>query len=169
MKIIVAVDRKWGIGRDNGLLFSVPEDMKFFRTTTTGKVIIVGRKTLESFPGGQPLKNRTNVVLSRGPVRDGVTVVDGLPALMRVLGDFNDDDVYVCGGASVYRMLLPYCSEALVTKIDADGEADTFFPNLDEEYGWRVGEILSEAESNGYRIKFCRYINEDIKSFTSGE
>ena len=159
MKLIVAVDSEWGIGKNNGLLFSIPEDMKFFRQTTTGKVIVIGRKTLESFPGGKPLKNRTNIVLSSNLVCEGVTVVKDIPSLMREIGHFTADDVYVCGGASVYKALLPYCTEALVTKVDAIGGAEAFFPNLDEADGWTLKEEGEPIETNGYTIRFCKYAN----------
>lgn len=163
MKAIVAVDERWGIGKDNGLMFSVPEDMKFFRRTTTGKVIIVGRKTLESFPGGAPLKNRINVVMSRSLNVEGATVVNSKEQLMREIGGFPPDDVYVCGGASVYSELLPYCTHALVTKISAIGNADVFFPNLDEMEGWTVESVSEQTVSNGYSIKFYTYKNNNVK------
>jgi dihydrofolate reductase len=163
MKAIVAVDREWGIGKGNDLLFSIPEDMKFFRTTTTGKVIVIGRKTLESFPGGKPLKNRTNVVLTRNGSWDGVISVNGIEALMREISGFSDDDVYVCGGASVYKELLDYCKEALVTKVDAIGGAEAFFPNLDELQNWELICESETIESNGFKISFCTYRNSCVK------
>jgi len=163
MKAIVAVDKEWGIGKGNDLLFSIPEDMKFFRSTTMGKVIVLGRKTLESFPGGKPLKNRTNVVLTRNGSWDGVISVNGTEALMREIGGFCEDDVYVCGGASVYRELLDYCSEALVTKVDAIGGAEVFFPNLDVLPNWELESCSEPIESNGYAIRFCTYRNTSIK------
>ncbi len=157
MKLIVAVDREWGIGKDNGLLFSIPEDMKFFRQTTTGKVVVMGRKTLQSFPGGKPLKNRTNVVLTRGGEIEGTVTVDGIDSLMRVLEGFCTDDVYVIGGASVYSLLLDYCDEALVTKVDAVGGADAFFPDLDKKDEWEIAFESDQIETNDYKIKFCTY------------
>ena len=163
MKAIVAVDREWGIGKGNDLLFSIPEDMKFFRTTTTGKVIVIGRKTLESFPGGRPLKNRTNVVLTRNGSWDGVISVNGIEALMREISGFSDDDVYVCGGASVYKELLDYCKEALVTKVDAIGGAEAFFPNLDVLQNWELICESEPIESNGFKISFCTYRNNCVK------
>ncbi len=162
MRIIVAVDKEWGIGRENDLLFSIPEDMKFFRQTTMGKVIVLGRKTLESFPNGKPLKNRTNIILSRGADREDCIVVNSIDALMRVLSGFSDEEVYVCGGASVYKTLLPYCKEALVTKVDAIGNATAFFPNLDEIDGWNVVETSAPIETNGYTITFNKYVNNNI-------
>ena len=165
MKIIVAVDENWGIGKGNDLLFSIPEDMKFFRTQTTGKVIIVGRKTLQSFPGGKPLKNRTNVVLSRSGEWEGVISVKDIPSLMREISHFSSEDVFVCGGASVYKELLPYCDTALVTKVAADGGAEVFFSNLDADSNWVLESEGSPIFDNGYSICFCSYKNVNVKQF----
>ena len=134
MKAILAADKNWGIGYNNRLLVSIPSDMKFFRQTTTGKVVVMGRKTLESFPNGLPLKNRTNIVLTANPdydVKDAV-IVHSKDELLEELKKYNEDDIYVIGGESVYRMMLPYCDTVLVTKIDRAFQADTHFPNLDE-------------------------------------
>ena len=134
MNLIVAVDKNWAIGLHNKLLVSIPADMKFFRETTMGKVVVMGRKTLESFPGGQPLKKRTNIVLTSDQnykVKDAV-VVNSVEALLEELRQYNDEDIYVIGGESIYRQLLPYCKVAHITKIDHAYEADTYFPNLDE-------------------------------------
>ena len=165
MKLIVAVDEKWGIGRQNGLLFSVPEDMKFFRRATEGKVIVVGRKTLESFPGGKPLKNRVNIVITTRPNISGAVCVNGLAALMREIGHFPESDVFVCGGASIYELLLDYCDEAFVTKISALGSADAFFPNLDERANWELKQTSEETESNGYKLSFTVYKNNCVKKY----
>ena len=119
MNLIVAVDENWAIGKDNKLLVSIPSDMKFFRETTTGKVVVMGRKTLESFPNGLPLKNRTNIVLTRNrdyQVKDAI-VVHSVPELLVKLDKYSSEDVYVIGGDSVYQELLPYCDVAHVTKI----------------------------------------------------
>ena len=127
MNLIVAVDKNWAIGLHNKLLVSIPADMKFFRETTMGKVVVMGRKTLESFPGGQPLKKRTNIVLTSDKnykVKDAV-VVNSVEALLEELRQYNDEDIYVIGGESIYRQLLPYCKVAHITKIDHAYEADT--------------------------------------------
>lgn len=129
MNLIVAVDKNWAIGLHNKLLVSIPADMKFFRETTMGKVVVMGRKTLESFPGGQPLKKRTNIVLTSDKnykVKDAV-VVNSVEALLEELRQYNDEDIYVIGGESIYRQLLPYCKVAHITKIDHAYEADTYF------------------------------------------
>ncbi len=159
MKAIVAVDRNWGIGKNNGLLFSIPEDMKFFRQTTLGKVVVMGSNTLKSFPNGNPLKNRTNVVLSKTVSRDDCTVIGDLKELLEYIKQFPSDDVYVIGGAMLYKTLLPYCSEALITKVDADGDADVFFENLDLLPNWSCVSQGLAIETNGINIKFTKYAN----------
>ncbi|MBQ3105273.1 MAG: dihydrofolate reductase [Lachnospiraceae bacterium] len=149
MNLIVAVDRNWAIGNKNRLLVSIPADMKFFRLETTGKVVVMGRKTLESFPGGQPLKNRINIVLTSQPdyrVKDAI-VVHNEEELKRELANYPKEVIYVIGGESVYRQLLPLCSTAYVTKIERSYEADTWFPNLDELEDW---ELTGESEEQTY-------------------
>jgi len=138
MNIIVAVDRNWAIGYENRLLNSIPEDMKFFRETTTGGVIVMGRKTLESFPGGRPLRNRVNVVLTHNEnchVQGAVTVHSVKEAL-DYLSQFKSEEIYVIGGESVYRQMLPYCDTAHVTWMDYAYCADTYFPDLDADENW---------------------------------
>ncbi len=159
MKAIVAVDQKWGIGKNNDLLFSIPEDMKFFRTTTLNKVVVMGSNTLKSFPNGSPLKNRTNIVLSRTVSRDDCIIVDSVEKLLTEIKKYPPDDVYLIGGAMLYKTLLPYCSEALVTKVFADGNAQVFFPNLDQTDGWVCEKSGEERESNGLKFKFTTYKN----------
>ena len=154
MNLIVAVDKNWAIGKDNKLLVSIPDDMKFFRETTTGKVVVMGRKTLESFPNGKPLKNRVNIVLTRDPkyqVKDAI-VVHSKEELDKELAKYNSDDVYVIGGESIYRMLLDDCNRAFVTYIDYSYDADTFFPNLDEKPEWKLVE--ESEEQTYYDIEF---------------
>ena len=159
MKLIVAVDENWAIGNQNKLLVSIPADMKFFRETTKGNVVVMGRKTLESFPGGQPLKNRTNIVLTKDKsyqVKDAI-VVHSLEELLEELKAYPEESVYVIGGESVYRMLLPYCTEAYITKICHSYAADTFFPDLDADPEW---ELEGESEEQTYfdlEYVFTRY------------
>ena len=146
MKLIVAVDSNWGIGLRNALLVHIPSDMKFFRSETMGKTIIMGRKTLESFPGGQPLKNRVNVVLTTDKnykVKDTV-IVHSVEEMVEELKKYNSEDVYVIGGESIYRQLLPYCTKAYVTKIDHAYDADTYFPDLDADPEWEMTKISDE-------------------------
>ena len=155
MKAILSADKNWGIGCNNRLLVSIPSDMKFFRQTTTGKVVVMGRKTLESFPNGMPLKNRTNIVLTGNEdyqVKDAV-IVHSQDELMDELTKYNPDDIYVIGGESIYRMMLPYCDTVYVTKIDRAFQADTFFPNLDEMDEWVMTE--ESEEQTCFDLEFC--------------
>ena len=159
MKAILAADKNWGIGYNNRLLVSIPSDMKFFRQTTTGKVVVMGRKTLESFPNGLPLKNRTNIVLTANPdydVKDAV-IVHSKDDLLEELKKYNEDDIYVIGGESVYRMMLPYCDTVLVTKIDRAFQADTHFPNLDEMEEWTLTEESEEQTCFDLEFRFTKY------------
>lgn len=165
MKAIVAVDKNWGIGKNNDLLFSIPEDMKFFRQTTLNKVVVMGRKTLESFPNKSPLKNRVNIVLSSSLNKDGCIIVNNIEELKEKIKEFDGDDVFVIGGATVYKLLLPYISTALVTKVDADGGATVFFENLDKLPNWEKAKESEEIETNGYKIKFTEYKNLTIQEF----
>lgn len=149
MNLIVAVDRNWAIGHKNKLLVRIPGDMKNFRSLTTGNVIVMGRKTLESFPQGQPLGNRVNIVLTKNKKysANGAVMVHSIEELMKELDQYKDKQIYVVGGESVYRQLLPYCDKAVVTRIDETYEADTYFPNLDEMEEWQVVE---ESEEQTY-------------------
>ena len=159
MKAILSADKNWGIGYQNRLLVSIPSDMKFFRQTTTGKVVVMGRKTLESFPNGMPLKNRTNIVLTGNKdyhVKDAV-IVHTEDELKEELEKYDSDDIYVIGGESVYRMMLPYCDTVYVTKIDRAFQADTFFPNLDEMDEWVLTEESEEQTCFDLEFRFTKY------------
>lgn len=159
MKLIVAVDRNWAIGNEGKLLASIPEDMKFFRTTTTGNVVVMGRKTLESFPGKKPLKNRVNIVLTRdeGYTADGAVIVHDIEELLAKLKDYSDKDIYVIGGGTIYNQLLKYCDTALVTYIDDEFKADTYFPNLDKDESWKMADSGERKEHEGTVYYFRRY------------
>lgn len=159
MNLIVAVDKNWAIGCGNRVLVSIPADMKFFRETTMGKVVVMGRKTLESFPAGQPLKNRTNIVITRDKnykVKDAI-VVTSVEETLEELKKYEEEEIYVIGGESIYRQLLPYCKMAYVTKIDHAYEADTYFPNLDEMEEWRMTGISDEQTYFDLEYIFTRY------------
>ena len=159
MNIIVAADKNWGIGKDNKLLVSIPADMKFFRETTTGNVVVMGRKTLESFPGGLPLKRRTNIVLTKDvnyQVKDAV-LVHSVEELLEELKKYDSENVYVIGGDSVYQQLLPYCDIAHGTKIDYAYEADSYFPNLDEDPQWEVTASSEEQTYFDLEYTFVKY------------
>lgn len=159
MNAIVAVDNNWAIGCKDRLLVRIPADHKNFRRQTTGKVVVLGRKTLETFPQGMPLPNRTNIVLSQKPdykVRDAV-VAHGKEELMEMLSRYPTEDIYIIGGESVYRMMLPECDVVHVTKIDHEYEADSFFPNLDQDEAW---EITADSEEQTYfdlPYRFLKY------------
>ena len=158
MNLIAAVDKNWAIGYKNQLLVRIPEDQKWFRESTTGKVVIMGRKTLESFPNGRPLKNRTNVVITTDPnyqVPDAI-VVHSIEEALEAVKDFNDDDIYVIGGESIYRQMLPLCKVAHITKIDYVYQADAHFPNLDEA-GWVITEKSDERTYFDLIYEFVKY------------
>ncbi|MCM1467507.1 MAG: dihydrofolate reductase [Alistipes sp.] len=167
MNLIAAVDKNWAIGKNGDLLVSIPEDMKLFRTETTGKVIVMGRKTLESFPGGNPLKNRTNIVITQNPdyAKEGVIVCHSVEETLGVLKDYEDEDIYIVGGESVYRQFLPYCATAHITKIDFAYEADTYFPNLDEDKNWKVTQSSEEKTYFDLEYYFLKYENAAPKAY----
>ena len=159
MNIIVAADKNWAIGKNNKLLVSIPQDMKFFRETTTGKVVVMGRKTLERCPGGQPLKKRVNIVLTsdKNYHVNGADIVHSIDALLEELKKYPAEDIYVIGGESIYRQLLPYCDKAYVTKIEHAYDADTFFPNLDEDPQWRMTKTSDEQTYFDLEYEFTIY------------
>lgn len=166
MKAILHADKKWGIGKKNTLMFSLKKDMNFFKESTTGKVVCMGYNTLLSFPQAKPLKNRVNIVLCPREInRDDLICVHSLEELKTALKDYNADDVYIIGGATFYKTMLPYCSHVLVTKVDADGGAEVFFENLDENKNFVLESESEQVEDNGYSIKFCTYKNLNVLPF----
>lgn len=159
MNLIAAVDKNWAIGLDNKLLVSIPEDMKFFRTTTIGKVVVMGRKTLESFPNGRPLKNRVNIVLTSDVnynVNDAV-IVHSMEELLEELKKYNSEDIYVIGGESIYRQMVDMCDVAHITKIDYEYQADSYFPNLDEKEEWSITADSEEQTYFDLEFYFLKY------------
>ena len=159
MNLIVNVDSNWAIGYRGKLLVSIPEDMKFFRSETTGKVVVLGRKTLDTFPGGQPLKNRTNIILTRNPNYqvNGAIICHSVEEVLEELKKYNSEDVYIIGGDSIYKEFLPYCDVAHVTRTDHVYDADAWFPNLEEDPAW---VLTGESEEKTYfdlEFRFCRY------------
>ena len=164
MKAILHCDKKWGIGKKNDLMFRLPKDMKFFRSTTLNKIVVMGSNTLLSFPGGKPLPKRKNIVLWPGgdkerAEKDGFVMVETLDELFSLLSTFPSEDIFVIGGAMMYHTMLPYCSEVLLTKVDADGGAEAFFDNLDAMENWREVESSGPIDDNGYTIRFTTYKN----------
>lgn len=170
MQAILHCDREWGIGKNGTLMFSIPKDMKFFRSTTLGKVVVMGSRTLDSFPGGKPLKKRTNIVLStriseERAREDGFVLVRSKSELFCELKKYDSDDVFIIGGAQLYYTMLPYMDRVLVTKVDAVGGADTFFHDLDSDPDWRLEKESESVEDNGYSIRFCTYVNLNRRLF----
>ena len=155
MNLIVAVDQNWAIGKDGDQLVYLKEDLKRFRTLTSGHTVILGRKTLATFPGGRPLKNRRNLILSRNPQfqAEGAEVFSSVEELVKQA----DGDAFVIGGASVYEQLLPYCDTAYITKVHAGFPADTYFPNLDQSVEWKVSEESESLEQDGISFHYVTY------------
>ena len=161
---IVHADKQWGIGKGNDMMFSLPKDMKFFRETTMGHTVVMGGNTLRSFPGQKPLKNRVNIVLSRGQVRDDCIIVPSYEALKKEMKARQNEEIYVIGGGEVYKALLPYCDYALVTKVDAVGGAEVFFPNLDIHPDFVCVDEGEPIEDNGNIIRFTKYQNQRVET-----
>ena len=162
MNAIAAVDRNWAIGREGGLLFHLPTDMKHFRDLTVGGTVILGRKTLETFPGGKPLKDRRNIVITRNSdfTRDGCDIVGCYDQALELTVDPEDDDVWVIGGAQVYRELLPCCRYAYVTRVAASRPADVFLADLEREPGWRLVKKGEPRQWEGLSFRFDLFENE---------
>ena len=167
MNVIVAADQNWGIGKDNKLLVSIPADMKMFREETSGKVVVMGRKTLESFPNGLPLKNRTNIVITKNKDQDakGAIVVRSIEEALEEIKKYPTEDVYCIGGDSIYEQMLPYCDVAHVTKVDFAYEADSHFPNLDEDDEWEITAESGEQTYFDLEYTFVKYerVKQDSK------
>ena len=161
LKSLAAVSENWGIGKNGDLLFSLPTDMKFFRQTTAGGVVIMGRKTLESFPGGRPLPKRVNIVISRNPgyAAEGAIVVNS-PEEALIEAEKHEGEKFVIGGGEIYARLLSSCDECLITKVQAAPEADAFFPDLDAMPDWALAEEGEEIEENGLKFRFNKYIRK---------
>lgn len=163
MNLIAAVDKNWAIGCKNKLLVSIPADMKFFRETTTGKVVVMGRKTLESFPNGQPLKKRVNIVLTHDKnfKAEDAIIVHSMEELREELKKYPSEDIYVIGGETIYKQLLDDCDVAHITKIDYAFEADAYFPNLDEMPEWKITQ--DSEEQTYFDLEYYFYKYEKIK------
>lgn len=159
MNLIAAVDENWAIGKDNHLLVSIPMDRKYFRELTTGKVVVMGRKTYESLPNGQVLSDRTNIILTHNPnyqVKDAIAV-HSLEELRSRLEQYSSEDVYVIGGESVYRQLINECDVAHITKISYAYDADAWFPNLDKRPEWTITGDSEEQTYFNVEFYFYRY------------
>lgn len=157
MYAVVCVSENWGIGRDGQLLFRISADLKRFRALTTGKTVILGRKTLATFPGGKPLPNRRNIVLThRDLAIEGAEIAHSAEEAAALAGD----DAVVIGGTSVYRAFLPYCDRVYVTVVDAVPEADSFFPDLDASPDWMAVRESEIYEENGLRFRYVDYLRK---------
>ena len=155
MNAIVAVDENWAIGKDGDQLCYISTDLKRFKELTTGHPVILGRRTLATFPGGRPLKGRRNLILSRDPafLPEGAEVFRDVESLLSQA----PEDSFIIGGESVYKALLPYCDRVYVTKISRSFPADTWFPNLDEDPSWRVGREEPPLEDGGLSFRYVTY------------
>lgn len=159
ISMIVAVDKNWAIGNKGKLLLSIPDDMKFFRETTTGNVVIMGKNTLKSFPNGLPLKNRVNIVLTKDntfTAKEAV-IVQSIDEALKEAEKYSDKEIYIIGGASVYEQMLDYCDTAYVTYIDYAYEADCYFPNLDKNEDWKLTEESEEQTYFDVEYYFRKY------------
>lgn len=160
MILIAAADKNWGIGRNGQLLVKIPEDQKFFREETLGKAIIVGRRTLETFPNGLALDGRDNIILSRDRnlrVKDAA-VVHSVQEARDLVSDLPESDVYVAGGADIYREFLPYCTQADITRIDYCYDADAFMPDLDADPEWEVARVSEEKTYFDVTYRYVHYV-----------
>ena len=156
MQAIVAVSQSWGIGKGGDLLFRLPSDLRRFKAMTTGHTVIMGRKTLDSLPGGKGLPHRRNLVLSRQSdfAPDRAEVIHSVEDILKTA----EDDAFVIGGQQVYEQLLPYCTRVHVTKVLSDPEADAFFPDLDKLPGWKVASVGEMLTENGLSFQYVEYI-----------
>jgi dihydrofolate reductase len=156
---IVCVDKNWGIGKKNDLLFHLKKDMQFFRQTTADNIVVCGYNTLLSFPGSKPLKGRSTICLCPEDVeRDDCYCIHDFDAMVRLVRELaKTHPVFVIGGAMLYQSMLPYYDEVYVNKVDADGEAEVFFPNLDEKHDYEIKQILPEVEDECYKTRLCVY------------
>jgi dihydrofolate reductase len=159
MNLIVAVDENWGIGINGNLLARIPADLAQFKEKTLGKIVVMGRKTLESFPNVKPLSNRTNIVITNNKdyAVEGVTFVYSFEEALEEISKYPTDDVFIIGGGTIYEQFEPLCNRAYISKIKHAFEVDTYFPNLDEKKEWKVVNIEEEKESNGYVFGVYKY------------
>ena len=159
MELIVAVYDDWGIGADGTQPIALSADRKFFRETTRGCMVIVGRRTVADFPGGKPLPGRVNVVLSRNATEiPGFTLCHSPEAAAELAQ--TAQRAMVIGGGSIYRQMLPLCHTAYVTKVHCTPTSDTFFPNLDQDPNWVLEEVLQSGEEEGIGYEMCRYVRK---------
>lgn len=164
MNLIAAVDENWGIGYEGKLLFSIPEDMKLFKTLTENKVVVMGHSTLKSLPNSKVLKNRTNIVLSHSSNLqiDNAAIYNSVEPLLSAVKSFNSDDVFIIGGQTVYEQLIDYCEFAYITKVNAQRDADRYFPDIERMDNWKIQHQSPEKCYNYLNYTFIKYININV-------
>lgn len=165
MNAIVCVDKNWAIGKNGKLLASIRDDMEYFRDKTLGKVVVMGRRTLDSLPGGRPLVDRENIVLTANKSfeRSGVTVCHSMDEVKKEIEKYKSEDVFCIGGGSIYEMMLDMCDRAYVTKVDYAYDADTYFPNLDKSPQWEIEAASEQLTSFDLAFRFYLYKRIDGK------
>jgi dihydrofolate reductase len=165
MNFIVAVDKSYNIGNDDKLLMYLPEDLKYFKKTTTGKVIVMGRKTLESLPKSSPLPNRTNIVLTFNEDynKEGCIISHSIKELFEILKDYNEEDIFIIGGANIYDQLIPYCKYGYITKIKQTFNVNKSINNVDKMPNWNKICESNEMSYEGVKYTFTKYENNNIK------
>lgn len=165
MKAIVAVDENYGIGKNNELLFHIPDDLKFFKQTTLNKIVVMGRKTFTSLPNSKPLADRTNIVLTRDTEfengYDNVITCKSIEDLLEKLKEYDTNDVFVIGGGKVYKKLLPLCDTIIMTKVKAEKDADVYFPYIERKKEWILAEATGRNSYKGIEYQYCTYIRYD--------
>jgi dihydrofolate reductase len=171
MKLIVAVDQYWGIGYNGELLEMIPDDMKYFKEKTIGKVVVMGKGTFESLPGRKPLQDRMNIVLTKSVRQncEGMTLCSSLGELFSVLSSYKNDDIFIIGGESVYKQCMQYCSEAYITKIGKGYRANKYFPDLDKSLEWKCVEDGCSQNYKDIPFKFTIYKNLDQKEWRKND
>lgn len=169
MNIIVAVDNNWGIGLNGKMLVTIPADQRFFRDETVGKVVVMGRRTYEALPAGQPLVKRTNIILTRDKnyTAKGALIVHSKEELLELLKDYRSEDIYIIGGQQIYEMMLEYCNVAHVTKIDYRYEADRYHPNLDQMEDWKITAESDEQTYYDLEYVFQKYERDSATKLDS--
>ena len=168
MQAILNCDKNWGIGKNNDLLFKLPSDMAFFRKMTSGKVVVMGSNTFLSLANQKPLKNRTNIVLWPGgdkkrAERDNFIMAESIEELFSILKTYETDNIFIIGGAMMYKTMLPYCKYVYLTRVDADGEAQVFFQNLSKLDNWKLIKESEPQIDNSYKITFTVWENSSVK------
>lgn len=156
---ICCVDKNWGLGKANSLLFNLKKDMQFFKQTTANSIVVCGLNTLLSFPGSKPLKGRSTIVICPEDYdRDDCFCVHSFEDLIKLITELSKtQNVFIIGGGMLYQSMLPYYDEVYVNMVDADGEAEVFFPNLDENAAYEVAQVLPAVEDEGYLTQLYLY------------